>query len=157
MSAPATLVVGFGNTLALDDGVGPEVIRRLAGGPLPEGVRAVQARGDALELADLWRGEPRVWMVDAVVRGSAPGSLHLLEHDEVLSVPQRHATVHHLSLPECLRWLALAIPATAAVRYRLLGVEPARVAVGEGLSPEVAAAAKRLAAMLLDELLYLPG
>jgi hydrogenase maturation protease len=152
-----TLVVGFGNTLAGDDGVGPLVARRLAALDLPSGARVVEARTDALELAGLWHGEPRVWMVDALIRGSAPGTIHRLDHDDVFSVPQRHATVHHLSLPECLRWLAVAEPAMNAVRYRLYGVEPERVGLREGLSPAVAAAAERLVERLLEELAYLPG
>jgi len=152
-----TLVVGFGNTLAGDDGVGPAVVRRLAALGAPGLVRMVEAGTDALDLAGLWRGEARVWMVDALLRGSAPGTIHRLEHEEVLAVPQRHATVHHLSLPECLRWLALAEPAMAAVRYRLYGVEPGRLGLGEGLSPAVARAADRLAEALLRELTHFPG
>jgi len=153
----AILVAGFGNTLAGDDGVGPLVVRRLATLELPSGTRAVEVRTDALELAGLWRGETHVWLVDALIRGAAPGTIHRLEHDEVMSVPQRHATVHHLSLPECLRWLALDETAMAAVRYRLYGVEPERLDLGEGLSPAAAAAADQLAEELFRELSYLPG
>ncbi len=153
----AILVAGFGNTLAGDDGIGPLVARRLAALELPSHVRAAEARTDALELAGLWHGETHVWLVDALIRGDAPGTIHRLEHDEVMSVAQRHATVHHLSLPECLRWLALAEPAMAAVRYRLYGVEPERLDLGEGLSPAVAVAADRLVEDLLRELSYLPG
>ncbi len=153
----ATLVVGFGNTLAGDDGVGPVVARQLAALDLPPHARVVEARTDALELAGLWRGELQVWMVDALIRGAAPGTIHRLDHDEVMSVAQHHATVHQLSLPECLRWLALAEPAMAGVRYRLYGVEPQWLGLSEGLGPAVAAAANRLVEILLADLAHLPG
>jgi Ni,Fe-hydrogenase maturation factor len=57
-----------------------------------------------------------------------------------MAVPQRHGTAHQLSLPESLRWIAHACPEMAAVRYRLWGIEPVRLTLAEGLSPEVAAA-----------------
>jgi len=131
------LLVGFGNSLAADDGVGPAVVERLREGELPSGLRAEEGGQDALCLAGLWRGEPEVWLVDALIRGAPPGTVHRLEHEELLAIPQRHATAHALSLPECLRWLVLAHPEMAGVRYRLWGVEPGRVAMEEGLSPAV--------------------
>jgi hydrogenase maturation protease len=78
--------------------------------------------------------------VDALVRGAAPGTVHRLSHDELLAVPQRHGTAHQLSLPESLRWIAHAYPEMAGVRYRMWGIEPARLSLEEGLSPAVEAA-----------------
>ncbi|MFZ5786419.1 MAG: hypothetical protein ACOY3Y_08250, partial [Acidobacteriota bacterium] len=77
-----------------------------------------------------------------------PGSLLRLGHEEILAVPQRHATVHHLSLPESLRWIFLAYPPMAAVRYELWGIEPLRVGLAAGLSPPVADAACSVASAL---------
>lgn len=139
------LVVGFGNALAADDGVGPRVVERLRAEGLPAGMRAEDGGQDALRIADLWGGEEEVWLVDAVVRGAPAGTVHRVEHGELLALPQRHDGAHRLSLPECLRWLALAHPEMAGVRYRLLGVEPGRVGWGAGLSPAVEAAAEALA------------
>ena len=154
MSASRVLVVGLGNDLMGDDGVGLEVVRRLAAaGPWP-GVRIVEAGSDSLVLAELWAGEEEVWLVDALLGGAPPGTVRLLEHDELLALPQRHATAHHLSLPENLRWLALAHPGLASVRYRLWGVEPSRVEPVSGFSAEAAAGAavlvRRLATALDD-------
>jgi hydrogenase maturation protease len=113
------------------------VVRRLRDGG---GLRAEEGDADTLRLPSLWRGEGQVWLVDALVRGAPPGTVHRLLHEELLAVPQRHGTAHQLSLPESLRWIALAYPEMAAVRYRLWGIEPSRLALEEGLSPEVAAA-----------------
>jgi hydrogenase maturation protease len=138
----SVLIVGFGNALAGDDGVGPAVAAGLAAGGLPESCRVVEEAGcDALLLSALWQGEPEVWMVDAVARGSAPGTVHRLDHDAVLALSQRHASAHQLSLPEALRCLAIGFPEMARVRYRLWGVEPLRVSPSAGLSPPVLSAA----------------
>jgi hydrogenase maturation protease len=142
MSGPSILVAGFGNDLAGDDGVGAAVVEHLRSQPV--GVRAESCATDSLTLPGLWRGEREIWIVDAVIRRSAPGTIHRMEHDEVLSLPQRHATVHHLSLPESLRWIHHAYPEMRRVRYRLWGVEPADITLGEGLSEPVESAVPRV-------------
>lgn len=143
------LVVGFGNSLAADDGAGPAVVDRLRvrqrAAALPEGARIEEGGQDSLRLPALWSGEPLIWLVDALSRGAPPGTIHRIGHDELLAIPQSHAGVHLLSLPESLRWLAVGCPEMGGVRYRLWGIEPARLASGEGLTPAVALAVAGLA------------
>jgi len=152
VSAGLALVVGFGNALMADDGAGPAVIAGLRRRGLPPGVRAEEGGQDALRLAGLWRGEPEVWLVDALLGHSVPGSIRRLDHDEVLALPQRHGTAHQLSLPECLRWLVHGYPEMASVRYRLWGIEASRIDLQEGLSQPVAEAVERLCDELRLEL-----
>jgi hydrogenase maturation protease len=151
-SSAGILIVGFGNPLVADDGAGPEVVRRLMALPLPVGVRVEDGGSDSLRLPGLWRGEAKVWLVDAIASGGEPGAVIRLGHDEVLAVPQRHATAHALSLPEGLRWIALSYPEMAAVRYRLWGIVAGRLALMPGLSDEVGAAVERVVREILREL-----
>jgi hypothetical protein len=68
----------------------------------------------------------------------------------VLGNPQRHATVHHLSLAEGLRWIVHGCPAMAGVRFRLWGVEPESVEPVEALSPVVARAVGAMAREIVE-------
>lgn len=147
--ASRIVIVGFGNSLMADDGVGPAVAAALRANGLPHGVRVEDGESDSLRLAALWRGEPEVWLIDALLRGAPPGTVHRLAHDELLAVPQRHGTAHHLSLPESLRWLAIADPAMASVRYRMWGIEPAVIAPRPALSLSVLAVVPVVAAEIL--------
>lgn len=149
--AESVLVVGFGNPLMGDDGVGPAVLERLPRLGVPPHVRLVDGGTDASRLVDLWQGEPRVVLVDTLVRGFPPGTIHRLSLEEVLRLPQEHEGVHALSLPSCLRWVLLAKPELAQAEVELVGVEPARVAPEQGLTPAVEAAAQRLAGELVQE------
>jgi len=144
------LVVGFGNPLMGDDGAGPAVVEELRRIGLPAGVRAVPGECDSLVLPSIWGGEEEVWLVDALACGSEPGTIRRLAHEEVLALPQRHATVHHLSLPESIRWIQLAHPEMAAVRFRFWGIEPHRVAPREGLGKRVRVAVGRVAREILE-------
>ena len=139
------LIVGFGNSLVGDDGAGPRVIELLRAVSLPSGVRAEDGGSDSLGLRGLWQDEDEIWLVDAVRTGAPAGTVHRLTHEQVVTVPQRHATAHQLSLPESLRWLALTYPELAAVRYRFWGIEAERLALEPGLSAAVAAAVAALA------------
>jgi len=150
--SPRILIVGFGNPLMADDGAGPALVAALCGRALPPSARVVDGGSDATTLAGVWRGEREVWLVDAVIAGAPAGTIHRRGHDEVLGVAQRHATAHALSLPECLRWLVVAYPEMAAVRYRLWGIEAGRVTLEAGLSPEVARAVAALAEEIVAEL-----
>ena len=141
------LVVGFGNSLMADDGVGAEVVELLRLAGLPEGVRVEEGGQDSVRLQALWGGEPDVWLVDALSRGAPPGTIHRVGHEELLAIPQGHTAAHQLSLPESLRWLTVAYPEMGALRYSLWGIEPARLTPGEGLSPAVARA---VAAVVLE-------
>ncbi|MFN8548788.1 MAG: hydrogenase maturation protease [Candidatus Eisenbacteria bacterium] len=138
------LIVALGNPFAADDGVGAALARALAPAA---GVncRIEVERGDASNLRNLWQGEEEVWLIDAVDFGMEPGRSRLLTEAEILRLPQRHDHAHHLSLPECLRWLRLGCPEMAAVRIRLLGVQPGSLSFGAPLSPAVRSAVPRLA------------
>jgi len=132
-----------------DDGAGPAVVAVLREAGFPTGVRVEDGASDSLRLVSLWNGEPHVWLIDALIRDQPPGTVHRLAHAEILSIPQRHGTVHQLSLPESLRWLAVAEPAMATITYRLWGIEPAFVEPRPGLSAPVAAAVQAVAAEIM--------
>jgi len=152
LRAGLPLIVGFGSRLVADDGAGPAVVEALRAGGVPAAVRVEEGGQDALRIAGLWRGEPEIWLIDALERGAPAGTIHRVPHEELLAIPQRHATAHWLSLPESLRWLAHGYPELRGVEYRLWGIEPLRLELKEGLSEPVREAVARLCAELLGEL-----
>ncbi|AGA28685.1 hydrogenase maturation protease [Singulisphaera acidiphila] len=78
---PQILIACVGNIFLSDDAFGPEVARRLAGRPRPDGVRLVDfgIRGFDLALALLDDATDVAILVDAVPRGDAPGTLYVIE------------------------------------------------------------------------------
>ena len=80
MTGPRVLVAGVGNVFLGDDGFGVEVVRRLAGRPVPPGVRIADFGIRGLDLAyALLEPYDLVILVDACRRGGAPGTVYLLE------------------------------------------------------------------------------
>ena len=69
-------VIGLGNPLMGDDGIGWHVAERLAADPrLPDGVEAIQGGTDLLRCAARIEGRRRVIVVDAVRDDAAPGTV----------------------------------------------------------------------------------
>lgn len=74
------LVAGVGNIFLGDDGFGCEVARRLAGQPVPDGVRVVDYGIRGMHLAyDLLEGYDALVLVDALPGDGRPGDVTVLE------------------------------------------------------------------------------
>jgi hydrogenase maturation protease len=146
------LVAGFGNPLMGDDGVGPAVIAELRRRAPASQHRFVDGGSDVLTLPSLWHGERAIWLVDAVQGAGPPATIRRLDQRSLLELDQRTSSCHHLSLPECLRWIRHTWRELAAVELRFWGVEAIRVEPSEALSPAVAEAGRKAADEMLAEL-----
>lgn len=74
------LVAGVGNVFLGDDGFGVEVVHRLAGRELPEGVEVVDFGIRGMDLAYALHDDYElIVFVDATPRGGEPGTVYLLE------------------------------------------------------------------------------
>ena len=95
-------------------------------------------------------------MVDAVSSGRPPGTIHRLNHAEVVLLDAGATSVHHLGLGACLRWLLHATPEMGRVRFRLWGIEVAAVRPHPKLSADVAAAVAAVADEIRNAVESLP-
>ena len=148
------LVAGVGNLFLGDDGFGPEVARRLAVDPVPDGVRVVDYGIRGMHLAyDLLDGYDALVLVDAVPGPGRPGDLRVLEvrADDLGEGALDAHGMDPVAVLANLEALGGALPRTFVV-----GCQPANVDEGIGLSPVVAAAvdeAARIVRNLVDDLI----
>lgn len=83
----AVLVVGCGNLLRGDDGVGPVMVRHLWERGVPTGARLVDGGTAGMDVAFQMRGAQRVVIVDASSTGSAPGTIFRVPGEELEDLP----------------------------------------------------------------------
>ncbi len=133
------LVVGLGNTLMGDEGIGCVLAGRLAADPrLPDEVEVVEGGSDLLACAGLMAGRRRVTLLDAILDLSEPGRLHIFEDDfPELEITQSGA--HAMSAAAAIRLLQITEPHLREVRFKLIAVAIDSAAAGPGLSPAIAA------------------
>ena len=136
------VVVGIGQDVAGDDGVGLAVARVL-------GARgaAVRESADASILLSLVEEGRRVVVIDAVV-GGAPGSVMRLDARALASGPAPLSS-HGIGVAEALELARTLYGEGAVARVEIVGVAIDRPAAGAriGLSPAVAAAVEPAAVL----------
>jgi hydrogenase 3 maturation protease len=147
-------IMGIGNPLLGDDGVGCAVLRRLqddlAHMPASDGAAAITLV-DAEEVPESHTGvveaaRPTViLLIDAADLGAAPGSLALVEGRRLDS---QAAFTHRTPLGPLARYLEERTHAEVL----LIGIQPGRLEWGEPLTPDVAATADQLGVILLHAL-----
>jgi len=132
------LVLGLGNTLLSDDGVGPALLDHLSSSaPRWDGqVEFVDGGTQGLALLGHLSGRKALIIVDAVQTGAPPGTVHLMTLGELRSVAPGHVgSAHEGNAGELIAAAQLLDELPA--RLFVVGVEPQKIATGHGLSAPV--------------------
>lgn len=128
----ATVVIGVGNALRRDDGVGPAVAAEVQAMRLP-GVRVV-CTAETAAILDAWEGTDLAVVVDAAA-GGTPGRVRQGDLGDLVEHPALSS--HELSLNQTYE-LARALD-RAPGRVVIVSVDVCDTGYGRGLSPAVAA------------------
>ena len=150
--APRAVVVGLGNPLLSDDGVGIYAARlladRLAGAP----VSVEESSWGGMRFLDLLTGYEHAVIIDAIQwRHGPPGTVYRLPPDEAVPTV-RAVSFHDVSLGTALALgRKLGIPLPTEIVF--LAVEAGDVlTVAEGCSPDVEAALPEVVRQAMDQL-----
>ncbi len=144
------LVLGVGNILLSDEGVGVRVVEAMEGRELPDDVELFDGGTASVDLLDSLANRDRVIVIDAVNGGSEPGTLYRFTPDDITNQKQSFISLHQIGL---LETLTIASYLGCAPREVIIfGIEPRKVSWGLELSPEVAAVVPRVIELVLSEL-----
>lgn len=136
-----TLVLGIGNTLLTDEGVGIHILQQLAAEPpLPVGVQLLDGGTLSFTLAGPIEEADALIVVDAANLRDQPGSLKVFEGEamDAFLMSNRKATVHEVGLTD-LRAIAI-LAGHWPEKRALVAIQPQIVDWGEFPTPSVAAA-----------------
>ncbi len=146
------MVVGIGNVLNGDDGLGPFVARTLqAGYELPGDVEVLDAGTPGLDLVSLLHGAEAAVFVDAVRDRGAPGEVRRYERSEILAGGARTVTSpHEPGLRDAL--LAMSFQGGGPSDVTLWGAVPGSLELGNRLSDQLRGAVPSLLDGIVAEL-----
>jgi hydrogenase maturation protease len=143
MSRDRILVLGLGNLLMGDEGVGIHAVQELAKRSMPGNVDVVDAGTPGVDLLSLLEGYDRVLIIDAVDAGEKPGAVLRLTAEQVAASSGGFPlSLHQTDILEVLR--------LAAFVGRLLppiviyGIQPDDLGWGTDLSLTVRSRLPRL-------------
>lgn len=147
------LLIGWGNLLLGDEGVGVHVLRRLeADYRFEPAIALVDGGTSGMDLLPLFADYRRILMIDAIALDRPPGSIAVIRDDEIRAVLSEKLSVHHLGVTDVLALAKLLdYPLSEIV---LIGIVPERMELGLELSSTLRDALpdviERAGAILLD-------
>lgn len=128
-----TVVLGIGNLLLRDEGVGVHAVRTLRERyAFPEGVEIIDGGTMGLDLLPFIEGRDALLIIDAVDFRAEPGTIRTMDGSGVKAFLDIKFSVHQIGLPDML--FAAALGGYAPPRLSLLGIQPGSIETGLEMS-----------------------
>ena len=146
-----TLIIGLGNPLQGDDGVGCRVAEALEDCVLPPDVDVVDGGTPGVGLINLFEGRQRVVVIDAAEMGREPGTVMRFRPEDVsLTGSTDRFSLHRSGVADAIH-LAQALKIDLP-EIDVYGIQPALVEWNAALSPQVEAAVTQVVAAVLNQI-----
>lgn len=145
------LVLGLGNILLQDEGIGVRVIEALeAGYDMPDGVTVVDGGTAGMDMLNTIAGFKHMIVADAVKTGAPAGTVVVLKGDEVPAFFKGKLSPHQVGLSDLLAVMTLTDeqPETIA----LVGCVPFGMETSLDMTPGMVERVPQMLQLVLDEL-----
>jgi hydrogenase maturation protease len=134
--ASGSVVIGVGNPLMGDDGLGVAAVQRLRGWRFDPPVQVIDGGTWGMNLLPFIEDAERVLFLDAIDVGAPPGTAIVLERDEIpRALANNKVSPHQVDVREVLALSELRGTLPDAVAA--IGLQPSVVELGTSLSPEL--------------------
>jgi hydrogenase maturation protease len=146
-----TVILGAGNELMKDEGVGVHTIRILHNkldNSRPD-IKLMDV-GTSSDFGHLIEGADKLVIVDAVEGSCEPGTIYRFTPQQIEFESRLTASIHQIGILENLRMLELM--GTKIAETVIIGVEPAEVEAGLSLSPEIELQMPKIIESVLNEI-----
>jgi hydrogenase maturation protease len=145
------VVLGVGNTLLSDEGVGVKAIEKLQQDfALPPEVVVIDGGTTGMEMLEDLSGADHIIMIDAVRSGKAPASIVRLADEQIPVFFRTKLSPHQIGLSDVLATLELMGEQPGGIT--VIGVEPVSLETGMALTPQVEARLPEVVEMIVAEL-----
>lgn len=145
------MVLGIGNLLLGDEGAGVHAVNALRERHVfPEGVRFIDGGTMGLDLLPFIEGRDRLLIIDAVDFDAEPGTVKVIEGNDLRAFLDAKLSVHQIGLPDLL--FAAALTGVTPPEFCLVGIQPDRLEIGVQMSEKVRANFETLIEAALERL-----
>ena len=145
---PRLMILGVGNLLLQDEGVGVQVIKALEDQTLPEGAELLDGGTLGVDLLAYICEAKRIIVIDAVKGGGEPGAIYRLTPEILGQFKEQALSLHQVGFLEILDLAKQLGNRPEAV---IFGVEPKVIDWGLELTEPVQAAVPRVVELVLAE------
>jgi len=149
MAHKKVLILGIGNLILKDEGIGVHVVRALEEIELHPEVELIDGGTATMDLLSLIHKAERIIIVDALKAGGVPGTLYRCLPEELEDTSERPLSLHQVGLLDVLG-MARQLGGSPAVV--IIGVEPKEISWGLELTEELQAAVPKVVEAVCGEL-----
>lgn len=150
----SVLVVGVGNRLLGDEGVGPHIIDNLLQTQIPSYVDVIDCGCDLLSLASYPHKPQKIIVIDAIRAGGRAGEIYKFDYEQLDTSGIEMCSAHQICVIESLRLLKKVYANINSCKIIVIGIEPKEIKIGNGLSKKVKESIGGVTKLVLDELTY---
>ena len=148
--SPSIVILGIGNILLGDEGVGVRVIEAMGEMNVPVNVELLDGGTASMDILGNLDPGTKVIIIDAVQGGGEPGDIYRFTPKDIKSPKPVFTSLHQVGLLEVLSELEMI--GRTPLDITIYGVEPKNLEWSLELSPEVAAIVTRVSEMVLEEI-----
>lgn len=144
------LVLGIGNILLRDEGIGVRVVEALREYLLPDTIELVDGGTAGADLLDVISDRRKVIVIDAMDADVEPGSTLRLSLDDLVAGQTAAVSLHEIGLLEIFA-MARHL-GSAPHNVVIIGVKPKEIRPSDQLSPELDALLPLIVSQVIEEL-----
>lgn len=146
-----TTILGIGNTLISDDGVGVHIVNKLSDEySFPDDVTLIDGGTKGLDLLPFIEGSGRLLIIDAANFRKEPGTIDTVIGDRIPAFLSQKLSVHQIGLPDML--FAAKLMDISPPEMCLIGIQPKSMETSTEMSEEITARFDELYLKVLDKL-----
>jgi hydrogenase maturation protease len=148
---PRVTLIGLGNILMRDEGVGVHAVRYIQENyAVPPELEIVDGGTSGLDLLSFLEGRDHVLFVDTVNFDREPGYVGVLTNGQIPALFGVKDSLHHMGLMDVLA--AAQLLDKLPVQMTLIGIQPHTIGIGLELTPTIQARLKPLVDQILDQM-----
>jgi len=144
------LILGIGNILLKDEGVGVHVVNKLKEMSLPDTIEIFDGGTAGLDLVDFIAGRKKLIVIDAVNAGEKPGTIYRLTEENLHIKPKAIMSFHEIDFIDALHMSIVMDEKPEEIV--VIGIEPKDMSDGTELSPEIEERIPRIIELVMKEL-----
>lgn len=150
MQSPKIMVMGVGNILLSDEGLGVRFLDELAKSALPDNVEILEGGTAGLELVHLVQDIDFLIIVDALNANAEPGALFRFQPGDLQIMPEQYeVSFHQIGIIEVL---TMANVLGKAPQTLIFGIQPKSLEWGLEISPEIQGLFPKLVELVQKEI-----
>jgi len=121
-----TVIIGIGNILLQDDGVGVHVIKQLEDEKLPSTIELVDGGTSTLDMLGFFLDFKKVIVVDCLRAGLKPGTIYKIKPEDIKNYKKENLSIHDVQILDVARMANMMNKYPEVV---IFGIEPEKISL----------------------------